>query len=798
MCPSVSVYPFGESVDSETAARRHPHTGDTYPLRGVPACAILRVVRYDVTDPSKAPPEGAVGDAVPADEAPDLNAALKRYFGFSSFRPLQEQIIGDSLAGRDVLALMPTGGGKSLCYQLPALVRPGLTVVVSPLIALMKDQVDFLHSRRVPAALINSTLAPDRLQEVTQGLDRGDFCLLYVAPERLMQPGFLTRLERWNVSTFAIDEAHCISEWGHDFRPEYRQLRELRQRFPDTTLMALTATATDRVRADIVAQLGLRDPGVYVASFNRPNLTYRVEPKHEAYARLLAFLRERDGEAGIVYCSTRRSTQTLASRLSADGIPALPYHAGLDSGVRAAHQERFLRDEVRVICATIAFGMGVDKPNIRFVVHHDLPKNIEGYYQETGRAGRDGAPADCLLLFGRGDQTRQERFIDEKTDARERQIAREQLEGLVAFAESEACRRKELLAYFGEEFPADNCGLCDNCTTEAAPKEDFTLEARRFLACLLQVQRASGFSVGAGHIADVLTHSESEKVLRWGHDRLTAYGGGRSRSRKEWMEIARRLIGEGYLERTRDQRPVLNVTPAGRQLIAGEGEAMLAPLREKPNPRPDDSQCDGTLFGRLKTLRKRLADEREVPAFVVFSDAALRQMAREYPQTSDAFTRISGVGRAKLAEYGALFTAEITEHLAGNERRQFEGAPAVAPRKSLGGSEWESLRRFRDGQTPQEIAGERDLKASTVMGHLGRAAELGEDVDLLRLVPEDDEPAVAAAFEKLGWTNLTGVHELLGGRYEFGVLRIYRTVRASDRARVPAEGQASPTGPQGA
>ncbi len=743
---------------------------------GVPPWAILRVVRYDVPNATGAPPEGAARDATLADQAPDLKAVLKRHFGFDSFRPLQEQIISDCLAGRDVLALMPTGGGKSLCYQLPALVRPGLTVVVSPLIALMKDQVDFLRGRGIAAAVINSTLAPDELQDVMQGLDRGGFSLLYVAPERLMQPGFLTRLERWNVATFAIDEAHCISEWGHDFRPEYRELRELRLRFPETTLMALTATATDSVRADIVTQLSLRDAGVYVASFNRPNLRYQIEPKDEPYARLLSFLRERDGQAGIVYCSTRRSTETLASRLSADGVPALPYHAGLESDVRANHQERFLRDEVRVICATVAFGMGVDKPNIRFVVHHDLPKNIESYYQETGRAGRDGDPADCLLLFGRGDQTRQERFIEEKTDARERKIAREQLEGLVAFAESEACRRKELLAYFGEAFPGDNCGLCDNCTTEAAPREDFTLEARRFLACLLQVQRASGFSVGAGHIADVLTHSESEKVLRWGHDCLTAYGGGRSRSRKEWTEIARRLIGAGYLERTHDQRPVLNVTPAGRQLIAGEGSAMLAPLREAP--KPDNNECDAGLFDRLKALRKRIADEREAPAFVVFGDAALRQMAREYPETPEAFARISGVGPAKLAEYGAQFTAEITAHLAGGERRKFDGPPPAPPRKALGGSEWESLRRFREGESPEEIARERELKASTVIGHLGRAAELGEDLDLQRLVADEDEPALAAAFAKLGWANLSGVHELLGGRYEFGVLRIYRSLRS--------------------
>ncbi|MEX0682125.1 MAG: DNA helicase RecQ [Dehalococcoidia bacterium] len=739
-----------------------------------------------------APPNGAVRDAALVEVTPDLSLVLHKYFGFAEFRPLQEQVIDDCLSGRDVIALMPTGGGKSLCYQLPALVRPGLTVVVSPLIALMKDQVDFLKRRGIPAALINSTLPPDRLQEVVAGLDRGDYRLLYVAPERLMQPAFLDRLARWNVAMVAIDEAHCISDWGHDFRPEYRMLAELRLRFPETPLMALTATATDRVRADIITQLGLRDPGVYVASFNRPNLRYYIEPKRAPYNRLLTFLREREAQAGIVYCGTRKATEGLAARLKADGIAALPYHAGLEPRQRSRHQDLFLRDEVRVICATIAFGMGIDKANIRFVVHYALPKNIEGFYQETGRAGRDGDPADCLMLFGAQDQQMQEYFISELTDARQREIAREMLERLVDFAGSPNCRRKELLAYFGEHFPGDNCGGCDNCTkplnaaqspraerrepesAPVGPEQDLTLEARRFLGCLAQIQKASGFSVGAGHVADVLTQSESEKVRRWGHDQLTAYGGGRSRSKKDWAEIAKRLIEDGHLARSQERLPVLTITASGREVLAGNA-TWTAALPLPPAPAAGD--CDTVLFERLRALRKRLAEERSAPAFVIFSDVALAQMAREYPAAPEAFVRIAGVGQAKLAEFGALFMSEIEAHLADNPRLEFDGAPIAFVPKELGDSEWDTLRRFREGESLEEIAAQREIKASTVLGHLGRAVDLGEEMDHRRLVTEEDERAVIAAFGEMGWANLTGVHEQLGGRIDFGVLRIVRTVQ---------------------
>ncbi|MGO8764324.1 MAG: RecQ family ATP-dependent DNA helicase, partial [Limisphaerales bacterium] len=383
-----------------------------------------------------------------------LLAPLKQFFGFSSFRPLQEEIIRDSLAGRDVFAVLPTGGGKSLCFQLPALLRPGLTVVVSPLIALMKDQVDALNAAGVSATFLNSSLAAGESRPRLYGLHQGEFRLLYVAPERLMLSGFLEDLKKWNINLFAIDEAHCISEWGHDFRPEYRQLSALREIFPGAPMMALTATATGRVRRDIVRQLHLKDPACYVASFDRPNLTYRVAAKSGAYGQILSFVRARPKESGIIYVQARKTAESLAASLSADGVKAAPYHAGLAPGERTKNQEAFLRDETRVICATIAFGMGINKPNVRFVIHHDLPKNIEGYYQETGRAGRDGLPGECLLLFSPGDRVKQMRFINEKPNPQERDLARAQLEQMIHYAEIATCRREFLLGYFGETFRA--------------------------------------------------------------------------------------------------------------------------------------------------------------------------------------------------------------------------------------------------------------------------------------------------------------------------------------------------------
>src|SRR2546421_7748453 len=472
----------------------------------------------------------------------DSRSALKKYFGYDAFRPLQQESIDDALANRDVFALLPTGGGKSLCFQLPALLHDGVTIVVSPLIALMKDQVDGLRTSGIAATFLNSTLAGTEARERLRGLDRNQFRLLYVAPERLMIEAFLERALNWNIAQIAIDEAHCISEWGHDFRPEYRELKKLQQHLPDAPVMALTATATERVRADIVKQLQLHDPRCYVASFNRPNLTYRVIPKSYPYEQVLAFIRQRPNESGIVYCASRKTTDSLAKKLSADGIKAKPYHAGLESKERATHQEQFLRDDARVITATIAFGMGINKPNVRFVVHYDLPKNIESYYQETGRAGRDGLPSECVLLFSASDVVKQRRFIEEKSE-REQRIAQEQLRNTIHYAETRDCRRATLLKYFGEEFPAP-CNGCDNCLE---PRETFdgTVPAQKFLSCIQRVRQKSGFSFGLNHIVDVLNGADTEPIRQRGHDQLSTYGIGQDVKRRAWRALGCERLGLG-------------------------------------------------------------------------------------------------------------------------------------------------------------------------------------------------------------------------------------------------------------
>ncbi len=553
----------------------------------------------------------------------DLDLLLRTTFGYSSFRPLQREICEAALAGKDVFALLPTGGGKSLCFQLPALARDGLTVVVSPLIALMKDQVDALQASGVAATFLNSTLDAENARSRLRGLHRGEFRLLYAAPERLLLEGWEENLRRWNVTAIAIDEAHCVSEWGHDFRPEYRQLSRLRAALPEVPMMALTATATGRVREDIVRQLGLRTPEVFVASFNRPNLTYRVLPKDEPLKQVIAFVRQREGDSGIIYCASRAATERVAEALAGRGFAARPYHAGLDAETRARHQEAFLRDETRIICATIAFGMGINKPNVRWVIHHDLPKNIEGYYQETGRAGRDGLPGDCLLLFSPGDIAKQTHFLDEITDAQEQQVARTQLRQIVHFAESAGCRRAELLAYFGETYPEPACGACDNCL-EPRETYDGTLVAQKFLSCVYRIVRHSGFSVGLNHVIEVLTGAGTEKIRRWGHDRLTTYGIGAELDRTQWAGVGRELLRLGLLQVATGEFATLELTEAGTEALRQRTPVTLTkPLslpqaRRSAARRAGEIECDEILFARLRALRKRLADERRVPAYIIF------------------------------------------------------------------------------------------------------------------------------------------------------------------------------------
>ena len=608
---------------------------------------------------------------------PDLSQLLKSTFGYSTFRPLQREICDASLAGRDVFALLPTGGGKSLCFQLPALARPGLTVVVSPLIALMKDQVDALQASGVAATFLNSSLDANEARSRLRGLHRGEYKLLYAAPERLMLDGWDENLKSWNVSCLAIDEAHCVSEWGHDFRPEYRQLAKLRTTLPGVPLMALTATATGRVRQDIITHLRLRAPDVFVASFNRPNLTYRVVPKDEPAKQIIDFVRKRESESGIIYCASRATTERVAESLASRGFAARPYHAGLEAEERARNQESFLRDDTRIICATIAFGMGINKPNVRWIIHHDLPKNIEGYYQETGRAGRDGLPGDCLLLFSPGDIAKQTHFLDEITDEKEQQIARAQLRQIVHYAENSACRRAELLEYFGEKFPLDNCGACDNC---AEPREtyDGTILAQKFLSCVYRIAQNSRFGVGMNHIIEVLTGAETEKIRRWGHDRLTTYGIGGELSRPQWAAVGRELIRLGYLAVAEGEYATLELTAEGMAVLKARTPITLTKPMDLPKAkrvttrREGDIACDEILFARLRALRKELADERRVPAYIVFGDTTLRAMARYYPETLEQMEGIPGMGEKKRAEFGEIFADEIADYVKTNSRMAFE------------------------------------------------------------------------------------------------------------------------------
>lgn len=709
---------------------------------------------------------------------------LKQYFGFATFRPLQEEIIRDALAGKDVFALLPTGGGKSLCFQLPALVRPGITVVVSPLIALMKDQVDALQASGVAATFLNSSLSPGESRVRIHGLHNGEYRLLYVAPERLVLSGFLNDLQRWRPNLIAVDEAHCISEWGHDFRPEYRQIAQLRVVLPKVPMMALTATATERVRADIVKQLHLREPACYVASFNRPNLSYRVVTKAGPYEQVLEFIRIRPRESGIVYCQARKTAESLADRLRADGVKARPYHADLSKQVRTENQDLFLRDEVNVICATVAFGMGINKPNVRFVVHYDLPKNIEGYYQETGRAGRDGLPSECLLLFSAGDAVKQARFIDEKPEL-EQHVARNQLQQMVHYAESAECRRATLLRYFGESSSQGNCGACDNCLS---PREtyDGTLAAQKLLSCVYRIRERSGFGVGMNHVVEVLSGADTEKVRKWGHHELSTYGIGQELGRPEWAAIGRELLRLGYLNQDPQRFNVIELTAEGRRVLKERRNVRLTkPMKalESAKHQVGDIACDEALFERLRELRKRLADERKVPPYIIFSDVSLRQMARMYPSKETEFRRISGVGERKSLEFGSLFLDEIARYLKINPRQMFTddmtaGSNSVIPRRSkLTGTVFVTLKMFREGKSVESIVQHRGMTPGTIFGHIAAAMEAGELIDLRRLIDTRDFAEIESALEQHPGIALSPVFQALGGRFDYGLLRVVRAAK---------------------
>ena len=607
-----------------------------------------------------------------------LADALKSRFGFSSFRPGQEAVVRDALAGRDLLAIMPTGGGKSLCFQLPAVLQPGITLVISPLIALMQDQVRLLRDNDIAATYINSSLESGEVAARLRGASQGTYKLLYLAPERLLQPGFfdgvLTRLVNGRgVAAFVVDEAHCVSEWGHDFRPEYRQLAALRRRHANIPLFAFTATATPRVRDDIIKQLALRDPAIHVASFNRPNLYYGVRPKNKrTYDELLTRARQ-TAASGIVYCLSRKRVDELAQQLQADGVSALPYHAGLDAEQRRRNQEAFIRDDARVIVATIAFGMGINKPDVRWVVHYDLPRTLESYYQESGRAGRDGDPADCILYFSAADIRTAEFLIQQKVDPDtgapledEQRLARQQLRQVLNYAESSDCRRGIQLRYFGEVLPG-SCGNCDNCR-QPRELQDRTIEAQQFLSCIARLaQRRERF--GAAYLIDILRGSQSQRLIDNGHAQLSVYGIGKQHNVAAWRDLVRALLHQGLVQETQDGYPVLSLNALSWEVLRGERKVHIAAAAASTRRSrsesaasdggAQDTPADDALFERLRSLRKKLADQSGVPPYVIFHDATLREMARRAPANLEQFAGLPGVGQAKLARYGQLFTDEI-------------------------------------------------------------------------------------------------------------------------------------------
>jgi ATP-dependent DNA helicase RecQ len=723
----------------------------------------------------------------------DALQVLHRVFGYDSFRGAQQDVIEHLIGGGDVLVLMPTGGGKSLCYQIPALVRSGTGVVISPLIALMQDQVNRLRTNGVAATYINSSLSGNIREAREQAVLDGRVKLLYVAPERLMMPSFLTLLDtvqqRIGISLMAVDEAHCVSEWGHDFRPEYRQLGQLRARFPQLPVMALTATATERVRHDIVDQLELRNPYIHIASFNRPNLSYEVRPKtRDVHKELVQLLRAQPGAPVIIYCLTRKGVEELTNILKLNGINALPYHAGMSNEDRATNQERFIRDDVPVLVATVAFGMGIAKPDVRMVIHYNMPKSLEGYYQESGRAGRDGAPAQCILFYSYGDRYKIE-FLLNQADEQEQRVGMQQLQQVINYCESQVCRRNILLNYFGETSERETCDNCDNCLRAPSVLEDHTVNAQKFLSCIGRTNQRFGMR----YIIDILRGANTQKIRNNNHTELTTYGIGKDLSVDQWQTLGRTLIQQGLLsESTTDGFSILKFNPLSREILRGQRTfEMRVPLKPKTEsvresvgtklPLASLTDEEKPLFDHLRIIRKQLADLQNVPPYTIFPDTTLHALTHYRPLDRDLFASIPGVGQHKLEAYFAAFSEAIEHYCAVHSlatnlpvpAKQAQVQPVVTTEtRLLSPSARITLELYRQGINPATIAEQRGFKLSTAMTHLSEAIEVGETVDTSNLISSAHQQAIEHAIQQCGDSPLRPIKEFLGDDYSYDEIRM--------------------------